>query len=293
MKKLIIILFSLINTLAVLAQAPEKFSYQAIIRDNTKQLVKNQTIGMRLGIYRDSINGTKVYEETQTPKTNDNGLVTLQVGTGTVVAGNFSNIDWSNGPYFLKREIDLNGGTTYNITGETELLSVPYALYSKKSENHIGGDFLSSYTLSTISQTNTPVTLFTTNNNWEGNRRILLNGYITLEFVFPTLAMSNGITTGISDLDFYLVYDGQNIMPINLRYFKIGIKAPYNYQDRAKIVLPINALIPNSTPGTTKQFSIVCINNNSMTDQISILSTTYGPYMIDVIAKSVLSWIEL
>lgn len=101
----------LLISLTGLAQAPEKLSYQAIIRDNNNNLVINQVVGMRIGIYQNSISGTKVFEEVQTPTTNANGLVSLQIGTGTVVTGNMSNIHWENGPYFLKREIDVAGGT--------------------------------------------------------------------------------------------------------------------------------------------------------------------------------------
>jgi len=49
-------------------------------------------------------------------------------GGGTVETGNFSTIDWVAGPYFLKTETDPAGGTSYNISGVSQLLSVPYAL---------------------------------------------------------------------------------------------------------------------------------------------------------------------
>jgi hypothetical protein len=63
-----------------------------------------------------------------------NGLVSLEIGTGTPVLGTFSNINWANGPYFIKSEIDPNGSTNYSVQGITELISVPYALYSGNTQ---------------------------------------------------------------------------------------------------------------------------------------------------------------
>jgi hypothetical protein len=83
---------------SVTAQAPQKMSYQAVIRTAGGQLVTNQTIGMRIKILQGSAVGTAVYTETQQPATNANGLVTLEIGTGTT-ADDFSTIDWANGPY--------------------------------------------------------------------------------------------------------------------------------------------------------------------------------------------------
>jgi len=74
--------------------------------------------------------GTAVYVETQTPTTNTNGLVSLEIGAGAGVSGNFTTIDWANGPYFIKTETDPTGGTSYSITGISQLLSVPYALHA-------------------------------------------------------------------------------------------------------------------------------------------------------------------
>ena len=73
--------------------------------------------------------------ETQTPTTNVNGLASFEIGGGSLVSGDFSTVDWANGPYFIKTEIDPTGGTTYTITGTSQLMSVPYALYSETSEN--------------------------------------------------------------------------------------------------------------------------------------------------------------
>ena len=127
----------LISTL--FAQAPQKMSYQAVIRDVSQALVTNQAVGMQISILQGSASGTAVYVETQQPTSNINGLVSLEIGTGNIVTGNFSTINWANGPYFIKTETDPTGGIAYSIIGTSELLSVPYALYSENSGSSIPG----------------------------------------------------------------------------------------------------------------------------------------------------------
>jgi len=138
MRKLLTILVAVLLTASVFAQSPEKMSYQAVIRNSSNQLVTNQTVGMQISILQGSSNGTAMYVERQFPTTNANGLVSIEIGAGTVVSGNFTTIDWANGPYFIKTEIDLNGGANYTITSVSQLLSVPYALHAKTAETVTG-----------------------------------------------------------------------------------------------------------------------------------------------------------
>ena len=130
MKKIYSILAGLLLTASVFAQAPQKMSYQAVIRNSSNTLITSAPIGMQISVLQGSASGTAVYVETQTPSTNANGLASLEIGGGTVVSGNFSTINWANGPYFIKTETDPTGGTVYTITGTNELMSVPYALFS-------------------------------------------------------------------------------------------------------------------------------------------------------------------
>jgi hypothetical protein len=123
------------------AQSPEKMSYQAVIRNSSDVLVTNTQIGMQISILQGSASRTAVYVETQEPTTNANGLVSLEIGAGTLVSGDFSTIDWANGPYFIKTETDPDGTTgdiAYTITGTSQLLSVPYALHTKTAETVTG-----------------------------------------------------------------------------------------------------------------------------------------------------------
>ena len=90
MKKLYTLFAVILVTASTFAQAPEKMSYQAIVRDAGNAIVSNQTVGMQLSILQGS---TAVYVETQTPMTNANGLVSIEIGNGTVVSGTFATID--------------------------------------------------------------------------------------------------------------------------------------------------------------------------------------------------------
>jgi hypothetical protein len=125
--------FALCTALSLVAQAPQRMSYQAVVRDANDALVTSAPVGLRLSVNQGSLQGTAVYVETHTATTNANGLATLEVGGGTVVSGSFSAIDWSAGPYFLRTEADPQGGTNYTIDGGGQLLSVPYALHAANS----------------------------------------------------------------------------------------------------------------------------------------------------------------
>ena len=129
----------LLTAATIFAQAPEKMSYQAVVRNTANNLVTNQAVGMKISILQGSITGTAVFAETQTPISNTNGLVSFEIGAGSPISGTFASINWANGPYFVKTETDPTGGINYTISGVSQLLSTPYALYAKTSGSSIPG----------------------------------------------------------------------------------------------------------------------------------------------------------
>lgn len=132
-------LFTIISLTYVLSnvfsQSSDKMSYQAVIRNTANQLVVNQSVGMSVSIIKHTIDGETVYNETIITPTNSNGLISVSIGGDET----YNDIDWSDGPYFLKTETDPTGGSNYTISGISQLLSVPYALYAKNSGSSIPG----------------------------------------------------------------------------------------------------------------------------------------------------------
>ena len=133
MKKLLVFISVMLLSLGIFAQAPSKMSYQAVMRDNAGNLLGSQAIGMKVSILQGGAMGTAVYEELHAPTTNINGLLSIEIGAGTLVSGDFNGINWANGPYFLKTESDPAGGTNYTISGASQMISTPYALYANKA----------------------------------------------------------------------------------------------------------------------------------------------------------------
>jgi hypothetical protein len=139
-KKIILIIGVLFLTISSFAQSPEKMSYQALIRNSADVVLSNKTVNMKISIVQSSLDGTIVYSETKTTDTNINGLVSIEIGSGLVVFGSFSLIDWSEDTsYFIKIETDIDDDSSYDISTTSQLLSVPYALYEKTSGSSTPG----------------------------------------------------------------------------------------------------------------------------------------------------------
>jgi len=119
---LMMLWFFYMLTLNALSQAPQGFNYQAVVRDDAGNIVGDQIVGIKISIMQGSVDGTVVYSETHSPTTNSFGLVTLEIGDGTVTFGNFTTIDWGSSTYFLKVELDATGGTTYTEMGTSQIL---------------------------------------------------------------------------------------------------------------------------------------------------------------------------
>ena len=134
MNRLYTIIVAVLLSATSFAQVPEKMSYQAVVRDAAGELVSDQSVGMRISILQTTTTGTAVYVETHTPSSNINGLVSIEIGTGST-SDDFSTIDWSADLYFIKSEIDLTGSDSYSITGTSQLMSVPFALHAKVAES--------------------------------------------------------------------------------------------------------------------------------------------------------------
>ena len=117
-----------------IAQAPQKINFQSILRNSSGEVIGNSSVSLKISILSGSINGSSVYSETHAKTTDASGLISLQIGNGTVVSGIFANIDWGGISHFIKLEADFSGGSNYVVLGTQELMSVPYALYASKTD---------------------------------------------------------------------------------------------------------------------------------------------------------------
>lgn len=133
--KYLFVLFATIVSITLLAQMPDSFRYQAIVRDSSGIIIKNKAVSIRFSILKDSITGETVYAEIHSDSTNEFGLVILNIGMGSPLSGSFVDIDWGAGNYLLKVELDINGQNNFDLMGASRFLSVPYALYALNSSS--------------------------------------------------------------------------------------------------------------------------------------------------------------
>jgi uncharacterized protein (TIGR02145 family) len=261
MKKAITISAGLFITMILLAQSPQKISYQAVIRNSSDQLVTETQIGIQISILQGAADGSPVYAETQTPTTNANGLVSIEIGTGTT-SDDFSAIDWSDGPYFIKTETDPAGNTNYTITGTSQLLSVPYALHAKTAETVTG----------TITETD-PV--FTA---WDKSTDIAiaesqitdLGSYIETETdpVFSSWDKSTGVSiteSQISDLGTYLEAESDPAVAANFDFSDAANDDLLQFDGMKWVKVTPNYLTSYTE---TQNLSDVISNGNSANGQI-------------------------
>lgn len=271
------------------SQTPQKMSYQAIVRNNNSQLVINQTVGMRISILKGSSAGPSVYSETQTPTTNTNGLISIEIGA---IAG-FDTIHWADGPYFIKTETDPTGGTDYSIVGINQLLSVPYALFAENSANDFSGSYRD--------LTNIPSTIDTNRNDdvlTSGNQSIMgtktFTGTVNMDSIFITQRQSKWVfpasdifvpnpSSGVVNIEHNTSYSF--IAPISTgeRWVTIGFNLPYqilgcpqkiksvtiNYRCGSADVYISNLFLRKSNKGTIAQIA------SSTTDLTSLTASSY------------------
>ncbi|WP_294300359.1 hypothetical protein [uncultured Chryseobacterium sp.] len=202
MKKIVLASGLLLGMQLAFAQAPEKMSYQAIIRNTGGQVMANQNVGVRVSVLQGSPSGTVVYSERLTGSTNANGLLTMELGTGTILSGTFNTINWPSGSYYLKTETDPTGGTAYTITGTSQLLSVPYAMFAKSAGGINGG---TAFAIPYVNTFTNAGNLFSLTNNGDG---VSLEGINTS--TTSNIAAVRGMVTNTSPGGFSAAVRGSN-----------------------------------------------------------------------------------
>ncbi|OQX77248.1 MAG: hypothetical protein B6D64_08515, partial [Bacteroidetes bacterium 4484_276] len=160
MKKFTFLFSIIILGLATMAQTPQSINYQAVARTVDGDPIINQAVSVKISILAQSASGDVVYSEAHSATTNSMGLFSLEIGNpGEVLFGVFENIPWGDADYFIKLELDENGGFNFVHMGTSQLLSVPYALWSENTANPEDADADPANELQTISKVDQTVTL--------------------------------------------------------------------------------------------------------------------------------------
>lgn len=142
MKRLVLCFTMIVFAVNLFAQAPQKAGYQIVVRyDGNLGLISGENVMLRLSILKDSATATAaVYEENHIVVSNINGLATVNLGSGNVVSGDYKAINWAQGKYFIKTELDESLTGKNFITIETRpFTSVPYAFYATSSGSSTPG----------------------------------------------------------------------------------------------------------------------------------------------------------
>jgi len=270
MKKLQLILIVLLLFSGPLtAQSPEKFNYQAVARDASGNLLANQNVSFRISILQGSESGTAVYVETHAKTTNDFGQVTLNIGGGTPVSGTFSTISWGSNSHYLKTEMDASGGSIFTSMGSSQLLSVPYALYSNTSGSGGGTTYTAGTGISVVGNT-------ISNTAPDQVVSLTMGSGLSSSGSYPSFTLSNtqpnATHTGDATGDSYLTVERIRGRPVSANSPGTGQVLKW---DASQQWIPANDNNTNYTPGTG--ISVVGSTiSNTLPDQVVTLTMGGG-----------------
>lgn len=124
----------LLYTTFVHAQVPQAINFQAVVRNTEGNVLPEQQVAIKLSLLQGSTEGEVIYEEIHHTITAQNGVINLQIGNGTPTVGLFTNINWSQSPYFISLSLDTENGDSFKKIATSPMLSVPYALYAEKAK---------------------------------------------------------------------------------------------------------------------------------------------------------------
>ncbi len=136
-------MLTVVAVFSVFSQVPQSFRYQAIAKNSEGEVIGNKNLSFQVSVLVDSVNGVAVYSEIHNVVSNQSGMVNLNIGAGTVIAGDFTTINWSDHYCYLKTEMDTAGGSNYQFMGTSQLLSVPYSLTANRTRSIIVVDSVS------------------------------------------------------------------------------------------------------------------------------------------------------
>jgi hypothetical protein len=150
---LLLFVVLMLCVVAAHAQSPPGINYQGIARNLDGKPLVLKDITIKINILKDGDNGDVEYAETHSLKTNTFGLFTLVIGNGDALSGDFKFISWAMGNKWLRVEMDPDGGSSFQLMGSQQFMSVPYAFYAKYSGNSLSPGQGISITNNVISNT--------------------------------------------------------------------------------------------------------------------------------------------
>jgi hypothetical protein len=146
MKKLLFAAAALLSCSLAFAQGvPQRINYQAVALDAdgdpipgydmVGRPIDNAEMDIRLTIHDGSPSGAQKFRESHTVRTDAYGLFTLEIGAGTLIAGDFATIDWADSDRYLRIEMDRLRNGNWTLLGVQQMLTVPYAFVAERALN--------------------------------------------------------------------------------------------------------------------------------------------------------------
>jgi hypothetical protein len=115
--------------------------FQSVARNGSGNVLLNQNISLRFGIYQNTVGGQLLWQETHMVNTGSLGVYNVVIGTGTSTGAGthagFNLLDWSQGNKVILFETDVTGGTMYSVVDTLLLSAVPYAFHAASAHRLI------------------------------------------------------------------------------------------------------------------------------------------------------------